>query len=317
MTNLSELPLHWDYTQPEDFYPPESISFLKFMCQKVFDVYEPSQFKPFEYRLIEWLNNLDTEKKQKAFIAVLLDLFFIGKKEFESLYRLLANSIISSWIVDIEGIDISNPQISKLVLEKINASWICPITDSLRINAFLKVNNLMAKDIRPDWRSLRRLGDINKIQAFVRSNNIKNLILVEDFVGSGTQVKNVVKYASENLPNTNILLAPLVVCPDGNNTLKKEVKKYNNVDYRPTLILPNSAKFPKKADASEPLHLYLHEIFDEIEQRFDLGTSETVTGYKSTGAQVVMYSNCPNNTLPIYHQDTVLWTSLFPRVGRQ
>lgn len=317
MTSLSELPLHWDYSAPDDFYPPESISFLKFMCQKVFDVYEPSQFKPFEYRLIEWLNNLDTEKKQKAFIAILLDLFFIGKKEFESLYRLLANSIMSRWVIDVENIDISHPDVSKNIREKINASWICPITDSLRINSFLKVNNLMAKDVRPDWRSLKRLGDIEKIQKFVRTNKINNLMLIEDFVGSGTQVKNVIKYASECLPRTNILLAPLVVCPDGNGVLKKEVKKYGNVDYRPTLILPNSTKFPKKSDASEPLHLFLHEIFDEIEHRFKFEKKETITGYKSTGGQVVMHSNCPNNTLPIYHQDTDLWVSLFPRVGRQ
>lgn len=317
MPNLTELPLHWDYTSAGDFYPPESISFLKFMCQKVFDEYEPSQFKPFESRLIEWLNNLDTEKKQKAFIAVLLDLFFIGKKEFESLYRLLANSIISRWIIDVENIDILDPEVSKNVLEKINSSWICPITDSLRINSFLKVNNLMAKDIRPDWRSLKRLGDIEKIQKFVRSNKIKNLILVEDFVGSGTQVKNVIKDASQILPKTNILLAPLVVCPDGNGVLKKEVKKYRNVDFNPTLILPNSTKFPNKTNASEPLHVFLHKVFEEIEHRFEFDKDETVTGYKSTGGQVAMYSNCPNNTLPIYHQDTDLWVSLFPRVGRQ
>ena len=317
MSNLTELPIEWDYAGAEEFFPPEAISFLKFLCQKVFDEYEPSQFKPFEARLIEWLNNLDSEEKQKAFIAVLLDLFFIGKKEFESLYRLLANSIISSWIIDVEAINIMDSDVSNIVSQKINSAWICPITDSLRINSFLKVNNLVSKDIRPDWRSLKRLGDVEKIRKFARSDKIKNLILVEDFVGSGTQVKNVIKYASQTLPKKNILLAPLVVCPDGDRILKREVKKLSNVDYRPALVLPNSTKFPQKKDASEPLHIFLHGVFEEIEDRFEYRRGETITGYKSTGAQVVMYSNCPNNTLPIYHQDTENWTSLFPRVGRQ
>ena len=39
-------------------------------------------------------------------------------------------------------------------------------------------------------------------------------------------------------------------------------------------------------------------------------------GYKGTGGIVVLYSNCPNNTLPIIHDETDHWNALFPRIRR-
>ena len=44
--------------------------------------------------------------------------------------------------------------------------------------------------------------------------------------------------------------------------------------------------------------------------------SQRYHGYKGTGGVVVMYSNCPNNSLPIIHDETKKWRSLFPRIKR-
>ena len=45
----------------------------------------------------------------------------------------------------------------------------------------------------------------------------------------------------------------------------------------------------------------------------DLG----MLGFRNTGANVVLFSNCPNNTLAIMHYDgSDSWEPLFPRNSR-
>jgi len=124
MSQLTELPIEWDYSGAENLFKPEAISFLKFLCKKVYQEFEPNDFKPFENRLVDWLNNLDDEEQQKAFIAMLLDVFFIGRTEFESLYRLLLNSSIVRWIIDVESLEIADDDLSAKLIQKVNSSWI-------------------------------------------------------------------------------------------------------------------------------------------------------------------------------------------------
>ena len=51
--------------------------------------------------------------------------------------------------------------------------------------------------------------------------------------------------------------------------------------------------------------------------RLGAKSDKQMFGFEETGAKVVMFSNCPNNTLPIFHAETSSWTPLFPRVNRQ
>ncbi|SEK51944.1 hypothetical protein SAMN05421666_1141 [Roseovarius nanhaiticus] len=316
MTRIKSIPEGWDFPYDGSPLPSQSVSMIDFLSKKVFNDYEPSQFQPFRLRLIDWLNNVDTEEEQHHLLALLLSVFFVGRREFEALYRTAYHGNIFRWVLADEDLDVFSDELESTVTGRINKSWICPISDSLRVNSFLKVNGLKSLDKRPDWRSLKQFGDLEKIRSYVEKKKISDLVLLEDFVGSGTQAKAAIKFAATTLPNTRILLCPLIVCPVGDKTLAEEAEKFENVTYDPVLVLPETAFHTYSDDAAEnetPIHKFLCGLNEKLEG----DTEKFMFGFMNTGAKVVMYSNCPNNTLPIFHHETENWKPLFPRVNRQ
>ncbi len=94
--------------------------------------------------------------------------------------------------------------------------WFCPITDSMRINSFLKVNQLIGKShdtrlaIPPQvWRFKPRYLSTSTPTKYAR------IVLLEDFVGSGTQMESAVKHAAAISADIRVLACPLVTCPEG------------------------------------------------------------------------------------------------------
>lgn len=293
------------------------MSYVRFLGQKLFDDYEPLQFQSFDTQLLDWLNNVDDADDQKTLFALLTDVFYAGRKEYAALYRSAYNGVISSWIIDVCDLPLFAEDIDSRIRSQVNQSWICPMTDSLRINAFLKTNNLVSQSVRPDWLSLVELADINKIQLYIDKKEIKNLILLEDFVGSGIQASDVLKFLGSNFPSLNILFSPLIVCPKGDAKLSNLTGAIPQLRYAPQLVLPESSIFSPEASKGEPPHhAAARALFEKISGRFVLPAHETMYGFKSTGSQVVMHSNCPNNTLQVFHHAGADWVPLFPRVRR-
>jgi len=317
VTKLNTIPVEWDAAAEGGVLEPGSVTYVRFLGQKLFDDYEPLQFQGFDTQLLSWLNNLDDEQDQKTLLALLTDLFFVGRREYASLYRSVYNGAMSSWIIDVCDLDPFASNIDALIRTEINKSWICPITDSLRINAFLKTNNLISQSVRPDWLSLKQFAEIEKVIAYCNSFEISNIILIEDFVGSGTQADKIVTFVGENFKDMNVLFAPLIVCPSGDEKLASRVKRYGNIKYDPQLVLPSAVIFKREPSIDDgPHHAAARELFDRIAPRFELPQFEDMYGFKSTGSQVALYSNCPNNTLPVFHHESSNWSPLFPRVRR-
>lgn len=293
------------------------MSYIRFLGRKLFQEYEPNQFQVFEDRLLDWLNNLDNEADQKLLLLLLIELFFMGRKEFEALYRAVYGGTLSRWIVDLDNLDPFEPEVDDNVRRCLNACWICPITDSLRINSFLKVNGLKSMEHRPDWKSLVQFGDADKIKTYMNANNISKIVLLEDFVGSGTQVKEAIDFVEKHFGDFSVLICPLVVCPKGNKLISDRAKTMKNVAYEPGLVIPAEAMFERAPNGkSSELNEKIWDLFDRLKDRFDVSKPEAMLGFKKTGAQVVMYSNCPNNTLTLFHRECSSWKPLFPRVNR-
>ena len=316
MSKLTSIPQSWDYPAEGSSLPNESVSMIEFLSKKVFNDYEPSQFHPFRQRLIDWLNNVETEEEQQHLLSLLLRVFFVGRREFEALYRTVFHGNLFRWMLEVEDVDVFSEDLERRVVDRINKAWICPISDSLRINSFLKVNGLKSLDKRPDWRSLKQFGQIDKIQNYVSKKRIQDLVLLEDFVGSGTQAKEAVIFAAKALPNTRILLCPLIVCPKGDEALSEVVEGLQNVTYDPALLLPSSA-FHSYENAMSEDASQTEQFLCSLKSKIGVESDKFMFGFKQTGAKVVMYSNCPNNSLPIFHHESSSWKPLFPRVNRQ
>ena len=289
---------------------------LIWLQKELYDEYEPNRYESFDDCLADWLKNVDDEEDRKSLFRILNHLFFIGKQQFDSLCRSAYSDQTMRWIIDVANIDITSPDLQNLLDTEIEKIWFCPITDSMRINSFLKLNGLTGFDHRPDWRSLEEFGDKNRLTDYVNNNGIRGLVLLEDFVGSGNQMRTSVEWAADTLPNIPILVVPLVCCPEGVTTGTTIAQNFQNVTFSPTLTLRPELFLGETPHTDEP------EVFPRVRDligrvRARLNEWEYYPfGYESTGALVALYSNCPDNTLPIIHHRGHQWTPLFSRVRR-
>lgn len=281
--------------------------------------FEPCPYGNFRERLDLWIKNLPDNEDKKILFKLVPQLCFVGRDEFDALYRHAYRTVYYNWVTDTAISDFFEENAALTIDNELERTWFCPITDSMRINGFYHSNSIEGKDIRPDWKSLSKLGDKKRISDYIRKKKIKRLVLLEDFVGSGTQMKEAAIFASQF--NLNVLALPLLCCPEGLEAGKELAKKYNNLSFRPAVTLPASAfvrtyRTPGEIELAPEIRRIAHSTCAMVQgQEITEGPCPSF-GFKGAGALVVMYSNCPNNSLPILHEARHGWKALFPRTKR-
>jgi hypothetical protein len=289
---------------------------LVWLQKELFYEYEPNLFEAFDDRLFAWLQNVNDGDDRKSLFRLLEHLFFIGKQQFDSLCRAAYGDAVTRWVVDQADLDVADPVLSQTISNLMQNTWFCPITDSMRINGFLKLNGLRGHDYRPDWRSLQEFADKKRLEDYMTTTGIQRLILLEDFVGSGQQMKSTVAWAAAAFPALPIMVVPLVCCPTGIMTGSELEKSYQNVTFSATLTLKPELFLREQAQVNEPeIFTRVREIILRVKSRLDNWQSKPF-GFEGTGALVALYSNCPDNTLPIIHHRGDHWTPLFFRIRR-
>jgi hypothetical protein len=292
---------------------------IQYLGLKAYGDYEPAQFDSFADRLDRWLHNVEDEKAQEDLFRLLGRLFFIGRSEFESLCRAAHHGPVLRWLVRELDIDIADPKAGEALERGVATTWFCPITDSMRINSYLKVNRLGGRSHQPDWRSMRKFGRSQALVEYIQSTDIERIVLLEDFVGSGTQMRSAVHFAAELPSPVPVLACPLIVCPEGETTGNSLAALFGNVTFEPVLKVAPGMLFKAKLQEGEPpLHAAIRELTASVRERLAPPGrwEESMHGFKGTGAVVAMYSNCPNNSLPILRDQTPDWNALFPRIKR-
>lgn len=310
----------------EDKYSDINLRIIHLNDRLFFD-YEPSlgHSPNFLKRLGDWLDNLTNEDDQKTLFELVPHIFYVGREELNVLYREAYHTVFAKWLIDQVKFEFTSPSILHDLNSEIADTWFCPFTDSLRINQFYHINDIPGRhDHRPDWRSLRTFGDIELIKKYIRKNGIKRIVLLEDFIGNGTQIDKTADFVAQNLSNIPILIVPLIICPAG---LEKAVAlqgKYSNVEISPVISMPENC--------------FVHEIMDKNEDDFfkkinaianktyeQVADSAVIDdkidpygpfGWRRTGGIIVMHTNTPNNTLPLIHNKSGTWNPLFKRHKR-
>lgn len=293
--------------------------YISFIADKLYYDYEPMLGPNFDFfnRFENWILNCTEDEDKKTLFELVTKIFYIGQKEFFTLYRNAYNTLVGRWLINIGGLNFSDTYIQNQLMTMLLETWFCPITDSMRINQFYHINNINnGFDLRPHWKSCEELGDISKIKSYISNNCIRNIVLLEDFVGSGSQIESTLRWACTNFKNTNFLFIPLIICPDGDLRLKKMANENANLNYKPALILSNdSFVFPPSKS------LLNDESYNKFRE-LAIKTNEAVMspygafGYKDTGGLIVMYTNTPDNTLPLIHNESINWKPLFKRHSR-
>jgi glycosyltransferase involved in cell wall biosynthesis len=295
--------------------------FLEYLGENLFHDFEPTagSHPAFINRFEDWINNLKSEEDQQRLFELSLKIFYIGREEFLSLYRTAYTSTYFKWLFDILGLNLSSDYKSSLE-DALGKTWFCPVTDSFKINQFYHINEIKTRHtFRPDWRSLKKFGSENRIHTYLKCNQVEYLVLLEDFVGTGTQANPVIKFAHETCPNLKILFIPLIIYPSGYNLIRDSQKEASNFTIDPVILLSeeeliNRPCAEKNPDIQEFIHLINKSkefVFNGFSADFTRKISEY--GFGETGGLTVTFSNTPNNSLPLIYLDSPEWKSLFKR----
>lgn len=301
---------------------------INYLAAKRFDRYVPTfgSFENFGTRFAKWLENNIPEEDRKILFRMVLHLFFLGHEELIALQRAAFRGAVVRWLIDALSCTLDDAALDSNLEAAIQRTWFCPITDSANIQDFYHVNRITNVEDRIQWRAFARItgGESTKLQEYMAKQGLSAVALIEDIVGSGSQMSDLEPLFKTLPPSMRLLLCPLIVCPEGAKVGRSLASKYPNVSFDPVLELPNHSFVTALPDADEPA--FYSEVRDLIQRIYLVVSSgepasNTVKpygpfGWRSTGALIVTYANTPDNTLPVIQHSSKTWSPLFPRSSR-
>ena len=279
--------------------------------------FTPTYGSDFEARLMRWLANPSLNRTdQKALLELVPQIQFIDRDDTLTLYRAAFSEQVGRWIMDQVGLDFTQTerQLKKAISDAIRHTWLCPVTDSMDIGQFCHVNGIATAPYRPQWRTLRQFGSAVKVRDFLQERQLERIVLLEDFVGSGRQVREVLVFAMAQLvPDVPVLFVPLVISALGLANLRPLSNQYPLLQIQPTLVIPTRVHVRERPDPEEPDFVRsIRPVIVKTRGRFQ----SHPFGFEGLGTLVVTHANTPNNTPPLVWREEGGWTGLFPRVSR-
>lgn len=310
-------------------------AFIFYLASRLYIQYVPTlgaTHPDFGTRLSNWLDCAPKEADQKTLFHAVPSFFFVGRKEMESLYMTAFNGPVARWLLDELEIGFDAPNAQQVIRQGLCETWFCGITDSLDIGLFHRINNITGASIRPQLMSYLNISGNAKQTAteiinFMRSQSppLRRIVLLEDFVGTGQQNYDIVKFMAELPTAPPVLFCPLMICPVGSNAAYALASNHTNLTYTPALELSDDIFLWRTARANEPpsfgklrdVVVRLYPLVEGSNSSNLYGPFGFNNGDEERGALIVLYSNCPDNTLPIIHHNSDgPWQALFPRNSR-
>ena len=346
---LRTLVRKWDFEMTGDASAKSEYGFildqLDYHATKEWRVYLPAEnpvFNPsYIERLAAWIGNVTVEADQKLLLKYAARISFFSHDDFAALYRTAMDREISRWVASQIPARLEPhgwQSFHELIEREIHRhTWFCPITDSMDINEFYKVNHLKGVGHRPGFATLEMLatkaGNPNgqlaenvrhymanaSVNQFNQPVPLERIVLLEDIVGSGSQCLDAVRWAVTNLGKP-VLFVPLILCPNGVQALRdEEALSGGMLTVRPVIELRrNDLLGPERR--GEPGWPIADDVEDLARRTVvDLGIHPSnAFGYRETGCSLTTFANTPDNTLPIVHYKPAAgaWEPLFPRVFR-
>lgn len=334
----------WDATSTEENPTAtakysEILKHLRFLGEGEWANYLPAHSprfsKDFVTRLAAWIGNVERTPDRKLLLEYAERLCFFSHEDFLALYRSAFNGPITRWVIQKANLRFDSSGFSdRLDTELHKYTWYCPITDSMDINEFYHVNHISGVEHRPSFASLAMLDPISgeadsvlleQLRLFMSKPDrrgtphpLERLVLLEDFVGSGTQMKAAIEWAANKL-KIQTLVVPLVICAPGRDALDALTETHKDlVSSSPIVHVGENELLGAK---SKGLNRWARctemvALATRLSQRV---ARKPPFGYKHTGCSVVTYSNTPNNSLPLIHHhqpEAGTWSALFPRSSR-
>lgn len=306
----------------------ELLKELEFLSKKYYSRFVPALFPPhtpdFLGRLTKWLHNEGlTPEQQRLLFQFALKIAYISFDDFLQLYRSAFVGPVTRWVVDELEFSLKDADFATRIDEELRKhTWYCPVTDSMVISEFYHANGITNIDQRPALRPMVDFSAPKRLREYMDDHNLTRLVIMEDFVGTGTQARNVVKWAVKHL-RCPVLFVPLVICPAGLKKFSEVVKEHpRRLRVEPILVMDDSVFVIPGSVANDRL---LNEVaaLAKVVHCNVAGIPDTSFGpfgFGDTGGAIVLFSNTPDNSLPMIHhhcRPPSRWQALFPRVSRE
>ncbi len=289
---------------------------IRFHARVRYWQFTPTYAHDFESRLLAWLTNpgINTSDQQ-TLLRLVPELQFIDRDDMAALYRTAYTQQLRRWLFDQLRLNFTYREIEirRAIAEALHHTWLCPITDSMDIAQFCHINAIRTKGYRPQWHTLRQFASPLKVRRFLRRHNLTRIVLLEDFVGSGDQVRPALQFVHDILPTTSVLFAPLIISQTGYANAARLTASWPRFTVAPTFVIPKSVHVCRNTTPNEaPFVPLARSVILRTAHRF----RHHAFGYRGLGTLVVSYANCPDNTPPLFWAHDQTWTGLFPRVTR-
>jgi hypothetical protein len=317
----------WSAMEHSDIDFNEIHALIEFLSAQRYSEYGPTlgNSPEFRERLAAWLSDNVPENDQKLMFRLVPHIFFLGRAEMAALQRSAFRNAILRWIYQEAGLALNDPDLNGALQREIGRTWFCPITDSANITEFYHQNELNG-EYRPDWRSFARLhaGDPALLVQHTATYGYRRIVLVEDVVGSGSQMRDVRPLLAAMPATLPIMIAPMIVCPAGAQEGERICNALPHVSFSPTLLLPqNSFVAPIPRPNEIPFFAEIRDLLPRTYPEVDNNVPADPHvipygpfGFNYTGALIVLYANTPDNTIPLIHHRSDSWAPLFPRRRR-
>lgn len=290
--------------------------YLRFLATNVFDDFERDLapgVSPFLTRLDEWINAAASDADKRILFESIFSVRYISRNEVNALYHIAYRGHLTRWQMDQIDFDLRNGAPGEL-RSAMRETWIGAASDSFHLDSFFHVTEApSATERRPAWLDLSAFGDVDRIRAHIQQRHIKRIVIFEDFVGSGTQIKPALDFVSQIDDDLQVYVCPIFACRESFERLT-DIISLDNVTYDPVVVLSGRNLVPRDPPEEEEEHLAeLRACLGRIEQ--DLGITPA-HGFRGVGALLVQYSNTPDNCPAILWSTQGDWSGLFPRKPR-
>src|SRR5690606_552286 len=120
----------------------------------------------------------------------------------------------------------------------------------------------------------------------------KSIVLLEDFVGSGTQIKESIEFAAKEFPEINFLVIPIIMCPRADSIINELQNKFNNVSIEPVIRLSSDSFInEEREDNQDEYFKSVHDLSKKYHTQMKMtGYKGHHLGFKKMGSLVVLHT---------------------------
>ena len=323
--DLNTLVEEWTSSSDENQHLGSIRDLIRFLTVELYDQYKPHGDKlPMWDRLTRWLANVSSTRDQQTLVELVVWLLFVGSEEMDSMYRAALHGPITRWLIDQAGLDIASPNLAIELKAEVKRTFFGSMAGA-HVDEFLRFHDIGGQAVRPNFRELAKVGAIKKLQSQLKQGGYKRIVAIEDIVGTGSQMWDAAEFLVK-VTSKPVLLCPLLIAPAGVRLWKNHVRALGkNLFFEPLNVIPQNAMIPESGSLN-PDHEFLHRIRKLVKKTWPVvkGSkpnpamfSEHGFGCGELGLLVLTFLNCPDNALPLIHNDSDQWHSLFPRTSRE